>query len=420
VRTLYTLASYFLLPYLLLHAVTRNGYRDRWGERFGFYRQRVPAGGIVLHAASVGEVNAALPLIRALRTRYASFPLTVTCFSPAGSRHIVNQLADEVHHVYIPLDFPGAVKRFLRRFSPRLLIIMETEIWPTLYHSAAQRGIPILMANARISSKSIKAYRRLRRLTRTALEQVTYIAAQSDADAARVRELGAPYERIAVTGNLKFELQLPADIHEQAMRLRQNWGDRRPVLLAASTHQGEIRPVLDAFLALLKSFPEALLVWAPREPKRCEAVAAAVQAAGLNLHPHSKGLPLPAGVQCLLVDVLGALLPYYAACDVAFVGGSLDPVGGHNVLEPGALSVPVLVGPHTFNFAAVTRQMLACGAAQRVNNAAELERATARLFRDAALRQKMGEAGLSMVRKGQGALSRTLQIVGEIWDQSSS
>lgn len=421
---LYLLASYLLMPLLLLYLAMRGmrnrDYLKRWRERFGWYKHGVPPGGIVVHAASVGEVNAAAPLIRALAMRYSGLPITVTSFTPTGSDRIQALFNEKVFHVYLPLELPGAVKRFIRHIRPRLLIIMETEIWPNLYFTAARSGVPIMIANARISETSITGYRRIRRLTRAALAQVACIAAQSAADARRFREIGAQADRIEVTGNLKFDMNLSDRLHEHGRSLRQSWGDRRPVLLAGSTHAGDEGPVLAAFLALLRSFPQALLVLAPRHPERSQRSAQLARAAGLAVQLHSEGLACAPMTQCLVVDTIGTLLRFYAACDIAFVGGSLDRVGGHNVLEPAALSIPVLVGPHTFNFADITRQLLASGGAQRVSNAADLERAAARLLGDAALRRQMGAAGLALVRSGQGALSRSLQIIEELVDQSNN
>jgi 3-deoxy-D-manno-octulosonic-acid transferase len=414
------LASYLLVPYLVFCAFRNPDYRKRWRERLGFYLQEMPPGGIVLHAASVGEVYAATPLIRALKRRFAPLPITVTCATPTGSDRIRATFADDVHHMYAPLDLPGAVRRFYTHVRPRLLIIMETEIWPNLYFAAAQYRIPLLMANARVSKKSVKGYRRIRHLTRAALARVACIAAQSDSDAMRLRAIGAPAERIEVTGNLKFDVHLPDELRRQGQQLRENWGPQRPVLLAASTHQHEEQPVLAAFLGLLGSFPQALLVLAPRHPHRFEQAARAARSNGLRVQRHSEGQTCLEGTQCLLVDALGALLPYYAACDVAFVGGSLDRIGGHNVLEPAALSTPVLVGPHTFNFADITELLLASGGAQRVKDTTELEHAAARLFRDETLRQEMGAAGLALVQSGQGSLSRTLRLIEKLLDHSSS
>jgi 3-deoxy-D-manno-octulosonic-acid transferase len=355
-------------------------------------------------------------LIRALARQYSGLPITVTSFTPAGSDRIQTLLTQNMFHVYLPLDLPGAVRRFFRHVRPCLLIIMETEIWPNLYFAAARSGIPIMLANARISEASLTRYRRLRRLTRATLAHVARIAAQSATDARRLGEIGAKADRIEVTGNLKFDLNLADGLHEQGRSLRQSWGKQRPVLLAGSTHAGDEGPVLTAFLGLLRSFPQALLILVPRHPERFLLVARSARATGLSVQLHSEGVACVPTTQCLVVDAMGALLRFYAACDVAFVGGSLDRVGGHNVLEPAALSVPVLVGPHTFNFTDITGQLLASGGAQRVNDAAELERAAKRLLGDEALRRQMGAAGLALVRSGQGALSRTLHIIEEMLD----
>lgn len=420
-RVLYFFASYLLTPALLLHLASRglrnHLYWQRWGERFGRYQGDLPLHGIVVHAVSVGEVNAAAPLVRALLARFPDLPITVTCFTPTGSERIKALFADSVHHVYFPLDLPGTVRRFCWRAQPRLLIIMETEIWPNLYYQAAKQKIPMVLANARISEKSFPAYRRLRPLIRFALTQVSRIAAQSTADAQRFIDLGAIADRIEVTGNLKFDLSLPVSLHEQGQALRQGWGAERPVFLAASTREGDEEPVLKAFHGVLKSWPNALLVLVPRHPERFQRCAQLVRDAGLTMQFRSAGPSVIPATQCLVVDAMGELLPFYAACDVAFVGGSLAATGGHNVLEPAALSVPVLVGPHTFNFADITRQLIAAGGAIRVNDAAELEQAAVRLLGDAELRLEMGTAGRALVLSGQGALSRTLEICAELLGQ---
>ena len=409
-----------LLPYLAARALLNREDLNRWRERFGLYQHRVPAGGIVIHAASVGEINAAAPLIHGLKQRFPGLAISVTCFTRTGSERISTLFADDVYHVYAPLDLPGAVKRFYRTVRPCLVVIMETEIWPNLYFAAAQNGIPILMANARISEASFKGYRRMRCLIRPVLAQVTRIAAQTEADAKRLCEIGATADRIEVTGNLKFDVNLADGLRAQGLCLRQNWGEQRPVLVAGSTHEGDEGPVLAAFLGLLRTFPQALLVLAPRHHPRFERTAQLALAAGLAVQLHSEGRSCRPETQCLVVDVMGALLPYYAACDVAFVGGSLERVGGHNVLEPAALSVPVLVGPHTFNFVDITQQLLTSGGAQCVNNANDLECAATRLLGDAALRQQMGAAALALVHSGQGARSRILRIIVELLDHSKS
>jgi len=417
-RRLYTLLLYLIMPLVLLHLLWRGlgdrAYLKRWSERFGFFDPPEHTGGIVVHAASVGEVNVAGALVKSLARRYPGRPVYLTTFTPTGSTRVRDLFRDEVFHVYAPLDLPGAVKRFYERVQPGLLIIMETEIWPNLYFGASSRNIPILIANARISEHSFGAYRRLRKLTATALNQVSRIAAKSQLDADRLVEIGADLQRIEVTGNLKFDVTLPPSLLEQGKTIRMAWGANRLVLLAGSTHEGDEQPVLKAFSRLLKRFPQALLVLVPRHPERFTRVAQAARAAGLKVSLRSEGISCPPSTQCFVIDAMGELLQFYAACDVAFVGGSLDRIGGHNVLEPAALARPVVVGPHTFNFEDITEQLIAADAAIRVNNSAELEEATARLFTRPELRDQMGQAGLRLVRSGQGALVRTLELVDEL------
>jgi len=424
VRRLYLLASYVLMPPLLLllamRDLPRRDNRNRWLERLGRYQQPMAPGSIIIHAASVGEVNAAAPLVRALGRQFPAIPITVTSFTATGSERIRRVFANDVQHVYAPLDLPGAVKRFCNQFRPCILIIMETEIWPNLYITAAQNHIPIVMANARVSMASAKGFRRIRWLTRAALTRVCLIAAQSEADARRLVELGAEAKKIEITGSLKFDISVPNEVPEQALALRSRWGDQRPVFLAASTHEGDEKVVLAAFTGVLKSFPQALLVLAPRHPHRFQRATRLARAAGLPVHLHSQRQFCGPATQCLLVDEMGTLLSYYAACDAAFVGGTFDNLGGHNILEPAALSIPVLIGPYTQNIEDVTAQLLACGGARRVQNAAELEHAVIELLGNAALRRKMGEAAQALVRNRQGALLHTLRIITELLHHSSS
>lgn len=417
VRTLYSLAVYLLTPLILLHLLIRGlrnrDYLRRWPERFARYRRSPQPGGIVVHAVSVGEVNAAAPLIRGLAERFPDLPMTVTCFTPTGSDRVRALFGDRVFHIYAPLDLPGAVRRFLSRVRPRLVVIMETEIWPNLFIAAAGRGVPVIIANARISDNSVSGYRRIRPLTRAALSGVSLIAAQSDEDARRLADIGADPERVEVIGNLKYDMNLPGSLAAEGQAIRESWGPDRPVLLAGSTHEGDEAPVVEAFRQVLLSYPAALLVLVPRHTERFARAAQAARSAGLETRQLSDGAHVPSTTQCFVVDAMGELLRYYAACDVAFVGGSFDRIGGHNVLEPAALAKPVLVGPHTFNFDEITRELIACGGAWRVEDAGELAAAAVRLFGEPALRAEMGGSGAALVRRRQGALARTLEIAAE-------
>jgi len=415
VRMLYSLALYLLSPLLFLYFIFRGwrerGYWQHWGQRLGIYSRETRPGGIVVHAVSMGEVNAAEGLIRQLMILYPELPVMVTCFTPTGSRRIQALFGSSVTHLYWPLDLPGAVRRFLHHTRPRLLIILETEIWPNFYARAQQLAIPLLLVNARISDRSFARYHKFYSLTAGALACTSGIGAQSAEDLRRLQLLGAPVKSTQLTGNLKYELQLAADLPARGLTLRQSWGADRPVWLAASTREGEEAIVLAAFGELQKSFPEALLIIVPRHPQRFEEVAALISRSDLTMARHSQQAPGLDAVSCYLVDVMGELLPFYAACDVAFVGGSLAAMGGHNVLEAAALARPVLVGPNTFNFAEITQQLIDAGGALRVSDADSLQRTVAALLADPDRCLQMGAAAQALMAAEQGALRRTLDMV---------
>ncbi|MDQ2695317.1 MAG: lipid IV(A) 3-deoxy-D-manno-octulosonic acid transferase [Pseudomonadota bacterium] len=408
-RRLYTLVLYLATPLVLLRLYWRGrqapGYRRRWGERFGFIAPPPAAGCLWIHAVSVGEVRAALPLIRRLQGRYPDAPLLVTTTTPTGSRQVREALPG-VHHAYAPYDLPGAVARFFRRARPRLAVIMETELWPNLFHHCRAAGVPLVVANARLSERSMQGYARLAGLTARTLARVTVVAAQSGADGERFRRLGAP--RVRVIGNIKYDLTPPPGLAEQGQALRRGFGGR-PVLIAASTHQGEDEQVLEAFAALRRDLPEALLLLVPRHPERFAAVTALCRRQGLAVVTRSSGQSAVSDV--FMGDTMGELLLFYAAADVAFVGGSLVPTGGHNVLEPALLGLPVLFGPHMFNFAEIARHLLEAEAAWQVRDAADLAAAAGRLLANRALRESMGRHGQAVVESNRGALAALLEII---------
>jgi 3-deoxy-D-manno-octulosonic-acid transferase len=414
-RTYYSLLVYLATPFVLLYLAFRGlrdrNYLKRWPERFAFFDAPEATGSITVHAASMGEVNAASALVRELGSLFPGTPLCLTTITPTGSERVRTLFASEAFHVYAPLDLPGTVRRFFDRVQPRLLIIMETEIWPNLYHEAYSRGIPIIIVNARISEHSIGAYRRLKRLTTDALGKVSVIAAQSVGDADRMIEIGAKRDRVTTTGNLKFDINLPPSLLELGDSLRLAWGTDRQVLTAGSTHEGDEGPLLEAFKGLLKTFPTALLILVPRHPERFGRAAQLARSAGLRVSMHSESPGCPRDTQCFVIDSMGVLLHYYAACDVAFVGGSIAAVGGQNVLEPAALSKPVVVGPHMFNFSDILKQLVEHQGAMQIQDAQGLEDALRQLFQDPELRDRMGHAGLNLVNSGQGALQRTLTLI---------
>ncbi|TCI06622.1 3-deoxy-D-manno-octulosonic acid transferase [Dyella soli] len=417
-RFLYTFAMYLVTPLIVLRLLARGvryrNYHKRWRERFGFFDGPGVNGSLWVHAVSVGEVNAAEPLVKALREYYPNAPLVVTTVTPTGSERVRQLFGDSVFHVYLPYDLPFAVKRFLRRVRPRLAVIVETEIWPNLYFACRRHGIPLMIANARLSERSLRGYRPLGSLVRRALGCVRRIAAQSRTDAARYRLLGASAEKIVVAGNLKFDMPVPWDAEAKGRELRQQWGRLRPVWIAGSTHEGEELPVLEAHLEVLSRWPDALLLIAPRHPERFRLVEHSARSLGFSVGSRSTDRVPSAAHQVFVIDAMGELMPFYAAADLAFVGGSLVPIGGHNVLEPAALSTPVLVGPHTFNFEEITLTLIQEGGAARVNGAEELGAEVQQLLRDLPRRERMGKVARIVFDSERGAVERVMGMIDNL------
>ena len=415
-RFLYSLILYFSVPYLLWHLWWRGrrnrGYRQRWVERFGWV-PRLPKGccRIWIHAVSVGEVQASLSLVRRLKADRPDLSILLTTTTPTGADRARAVLGDRVAYAYAPYDLPGAGRRFLARVQPKLAVMMETELWPNLIRSCTRQGIPVVVASARLSARSARRYGRVASLTRAMLADVSALAAQSEADARRFSGLGLPAGRIRTTGNLKFDLAIPQDLAEQAETLRRRWDEGRPVWVAASTHPGEEGLVLAAHRNLLRSHPGVLLLLVPRHPERSAEVAALVSVSGLTCGLLTRCQGGCAGMQVVVGDSMGDLPVLYAASDVAFVGGSLVPLGGHNVLEPAAAGIPVLVGPHVFNFSDITELLVNSGAAREVSDAMSLSEAVAGLLTDAAGRREMGENGRRVVAENQGAVDRVMEVL---------
>jgi 3-deoxy-D-manno-octulosonic-acid transferase len=416
-RYLYTLLLYLALPIVLLRLLLRGlgapAYLRRWPERFGRFPHAPPAAGAIwVHAVSVGEAIAAFPLVHKLREIYPALPIVFTTTTPTGSERVSRQFGDTVHHGYLPYDLPGAVARFLARTRPAIAVILETELWPNMYAACAARRIPLIVANARLSARSAVAYRRVARLTRATLRQVALIAAQSEADAARFLALGAPADRVRAIGNLKFDLALPPDLAERAAELRRAWGGQRRIWIAASTHEGEEAQILDAYTQARVQIPDLLLVLVPRHPERFGRVAALCQTRGYRTVRRSENHPCAPDTDVFIGDSMGELLLFYAAADIAFVGGSLVPSGGHNPLEPAALARPVLHGPHMFNFAEISRLLHAAGGAREVKDAGELAQAVGDCLTHPGLCRESGEKALAIVEQNRGALKRLLELVG--------
>lgn len=408
-RGLYTVALAGALPALALWAGYRGlrqpGYRRHLAERFGHVPSRAgdrPC--IWLHAASVGEVSAALPLLEELQRRAGDCELVVTTVTPTGRERLLGALEPPPRCHYLPVDLPGAVARFLDRVRPELGVIMETELWPNLYAACARREIPLAIANGRISPGSWRAYRMLGPLLRETLAGVSALAAQTEADADRFRDLGVPPGRVRVAGNLKFDLRVPEGTDERGRALRRAWGEARPVWIAASTHPGEEQALLGIHARIREHLPEALLVLVPRHPERFEAVAALCARQGWRMARYSRAEEVLPATAVVLGDVMGQLMDLYAASDVAFLGGSLTAVGGHNPVEPAALGLPAVIGPQTGNVADSARLLAEAGALWQVPDAAAGQSRLTELMSDREARRRAGQAGRATVADSRGAL----------------
>nr|WP_284155479.1 lipid IV(A) 3-deoxy-D-manno-octulosonic acid transferase [Sulfuricystis multivorans] len=406
-RSLYTLALHLLLPWAMLHLLWRARrqpeYLRHWGERFGVFRAVPHAETLWIHAVSVGETRAAQPLVKALRARYPGHRILLTHTTPTGRATSQALFGSEVERVYLPYDLPWALRRFLRHFRPALGIVLETELWPNLIAVCNEMNVPLLLVNARLSEKSARRYARFPRLTYQTLAGLAAIAAQGEDDARRLRELGAP--AVEVFGNLKFDVTPPSDLPDFRALI-----GSRPVFLCASTREGE-EAMIVAEWSKVGAGRTALLVIVPRHPQRFDEVARSIAQQGLKLQRRSSHLPVAAETQVWLGDSLGELFAYYAAADVAFVGGSLLDYGCQNLIEPCSLGVPVLIGPSTFNFAEAAENALAAGAARQVADAQALVAAACGLLADDDLRKRMGEAGKAFTAQHRGATAKTLELI---------
>lgn len=419
-RTLYTLLFHLGLPLVALRLFLRGrkapAYRQRIAERFACKLPAMRQGGIWVHAVSVGESIAAAPMVKALLTAYPDLPITLTCMTPTGSERIRAMFASEprVQHCYLPYDLPWAAARFLDHVRPKLGIIMETELWPNHIHQCARRGIPVALANARLSERSARGYARFAGLTRPMLEEMSLIAVQTETEAERFRSLGARAQCVQVTGSIKFDLKVDDQLLPRARQLREQWSAlQRPVWIAASTHEGEDALILEAHQRLLQVHGDALLILVPRHPERFDAVHVLCRERFTTVR-RSSGAAVDGRVQVLLGDTMGELMFLYALADITFVGGSLVPTGGHNPLEPAALALPVITGPHVFNFLEISAMLRGAGALQQVDDAEGLAAAVRRLIELPQDCRRMGEAGRTVMQANQGALQRLLEALGRL------
>lgn len=413
-RAVYSAVLYVLTPVTVYHLIWRGfrqpAYLERWSERYAGFgpprAQRV----LWIHAVSVGEVNAAVPLVDALLQRRPDLRLLVTTITPTGSARVRGLWGDRVDHVYLPYDLPGAVRRFIAHFRPHAALVMETELWPNLLFGCRDAGVPLYVLNARLSARSLRGYQVLAPIVRRALATVRGVGAQSHADARRFVTLGAPAERVGETGNLKYDTRVPDTLEQVADDCRACRAGR-PAWIAASTHVDEEATVLQIHRRLRARWPDLLLFWAPRHPERFRAVADQAEAAGLRVKRRSEHSWPDAQTDVFVVDTLGELLWFYACADVAFVGGSLQPVGGHNLLEPAATRTPIVTGPHLHNFAEISQRLKQADALAIGADVAEVGDALEALLADPVRRKQMADAGHALVESGRGALERTLAMI---------
>ena len=408
-RLVYTLLWWLLLPVLPLRLWWRGrrepGYRANVGERFGFYRCAAHAtGALWIHAVSLGETRAIAPLIERLQREAPARPILLTHMTATGREAGRTLFGDRVMQAWLPYDVPFAVRRFLEHFRPRAGLLVETELWPNLTAAVARTDAPLLLINARLSERSAQGYRRVALLSRPLLRAIAGIAAQSEADAGRLRDLGA--QHVVVTGNLKFDVAVTPAQRHQGAALRALFGADRPVLMLASTRDGEEALLLDA-LARTDALPAAtLIVIVPRHPQRFDAVAALLDERRVPYARRSANAPIGASTRVVLGDSLGEMFAYYGACDVAFVAGSLLPLGGQNLIESIAVGSPTLIGPHMFNFAEASEAALAAGAALRIRDADEMFAVAARLLGDRGERERMRENAQTFIAAHRGAIDR--------------
>lgn len=420
---IYNILIYLIQPLIWIRLLWRSrkapAYRRRWAERYGYCQGKVKPGGIMLHSVSVGETLAAIPLVRALRHRYPFLPITVTTMTPTGSERVQSAFGKDVHHVYLPYDLPGAMNRFLNHVNPKLVIVMETELWPNLIKALYKRKIPLVVANARLSARSAAGYKKFSTFIARIMGRITLIAAQNQEDGERFLELGLKRSQLAVTGSLKFDISVTPELAARALTLRRQWASRRPVWIATSTHEGEETILLQAHRQLLAAFPDLLLILVPRHPERFPVARDMTDKAGFTSILRSSG-DIPAhDTQVVIGDTMGELMLLYGIADLAFVGGSLVERGGHNPLEAAAHAIPVLMGPYTINFKDICSKLAEAGGLITVPDMPSLVKEVTTLLTDEDYRLYYGRHAVEVLHQNQGALQRLLHLLEPYLPQRS-
>jgi 3-deoxy-D-manno-octulosonic-acid transferase len=415
---LYRLIIYISLPVVLLNLIWRSiktpSYRRRMGERFGVLSMKPKSNGVWIHCVSVGETKAAIPLIKKIQAQMPNLAITVTCTTPTGSNEIINAFGDSVYHCYCPFDIPSVANRFLSSVQPKVAIMVETEVWPHLLMTCHRRGIKTLLINGRMSQSSANGYLKIKSITQPIFKNFDYVAAQYPSDAKRLRLLGVKKESMHITGSVKFDISPDEAVYELGRKFKRWIGNGRPIMIAASTHTGEDEAVLEAFKEIKHKIPNCFLIIVPRHPERFDTVRHLIEQKNINFisrsatinNPDSMLQPISDDTDILLGDTMGELLSLYQCCDVAFVGGSIAKIGGHNILEAAVLGKPTVIGPHYFNFQDVSQEMINEQACFCVESAAELADIVIELFTNAEKAHSASKNAILVLEKNRGSLKR--------------
>ena len=417
-RLFYTVSFYFLTPFLLLRTLLRairvGQHGSRWYQRFGFIPKISSHRQVVwIHCVSVGETLAAVPLIKKIQTDYPDRILVVTTTTLTGSERVKSIFSDDVYHVYAPYDLPCAVRCFLKQTHPSLVIIMETELWPNMIHYCSHGNIPVVIANARMSNKSLKGYKRFPRFTESMLKKISYVVAQYDNDGKNFLELGLPESKLMIAGNIKFDSSLESDLVKKASKLKAHWSHagQRKIFLAASTHFGEDEIILEAYKQIKITHPDLLLIIVPRHPERFNSVAELLSRHKLSFVRRSTNPKITISDQILLGDTMGELILFYGLCDVTFVGGSLVPVGGHSLIEPAIWGAPIISGPFLHNFLDVSKLLRNAEGMSICEDSTSIATTVSEILKDTNKSKRMGNAAKLIADSNRGALEKITKVI---------
>lgn len=421
-RLVYTILFTICMPFVFLKLLWRGykapEYRARKLERFGFFKAPAIKNSIWVHAVSVGEVLAAEPIIREIQTRYPKTDIVVTSMTPTSSALIHKLFGESIFHVYAPYDLPWLVDAFLRRIDPSMLIIMETELWPNMIHRTSIRKCPVVLANARLSERSARGYRRLKPAVGWMLNELSLVICQHQNDADRFASLDIDASKISVTGSVKYDLDIDVSHREKAKAHKQQLASSQLVWIGASTHEGEDARLLKIHQSVRQSFPDAVLILVPRHPERFDSVYQLSVTHKFKTYRRSEVDAIPSDTEVFVVDAMGELLDFYAASNIAFIGGSLVEVGGHNPIEPGALGLPIIMGPYVFNFEAICQQLVEAGGLCLVKDDQELSQTLLALMADSEQAKLMGVAAFEEIEASKGAVLRVVDALSPLLEKT--